>query len=173
MSISRICIMLLVLGFSVFACVKAPDYPQQPVISNVILNSNVINQASTPGSAEEFLVLTFDFTDGDGDIGKVDPETQSFIGMDLEITDSRTGIGETINLPEVPAQGTANGISGEISIELSNKTYICCTYPDFSPACLPNAQFPTDTFSYTIQLRDQAGNFSNKLQTEVITVLCN
>lgn len=161
----------LLLALGLYNCVQPPDYPAEPVISipesGRTTNKQAIPQGSTSASSDT-LIITFAFTDGDGDIGSQGDS------LDVFLTDSRDGFVNVYKLPVIPAQGTGNGISGEISLKIPNKPFnICCTYPDGATACQPNANFPTDQFYYTIQIRDRANNWSNELDTEEITILCN
>ncbi len=156
---------LFLLAFT--GCVNPPDYPDEPEIEFVRLNQSAIAQGNI-GALPDTLAVIFSFTDGDGNIGF---ENDS---IDVFLTDSRDDFINRFKLPVVPDQGSGNGISGEVTIKIPNTPFnICCTFPDGSTACRPNEQFPVDTFSYTIQMRDRSGNFSNKIQTDLITILCN
>ena len=149
------------------SCVKRPDYPIEPVLNFIGMNKQIIAQGS-PSSAADTLAITFGFTDGDGDLGHPDGT------LDIFLTDSRDGFEETLKLPVIPEQGSGNGISGEITVLVFNKPFnICCTYPNGQVPCTPSTVFPTDTFSYSIRIRDRAGHFSNSVQSERITILCN
>ncbi len=149
------------------SCINPPDYPNEPVIEYLRVNKRTIAQGNT-NAAPDTLAIIFGFTDGDGDIGF---ENDS---IDVFMTDSRDGFQQLFKLPFIPEQGIGNGISGEITIRIPNRPFqICCTYPDGSTACQPNSRFPTDTFSFSIQIRDRANNFSNIIETEPITILCN
>lgn len=160
-------VLFLIIGIATSACIKRPEYPFEPVIQYEGLNKRMIAQGSS-SALPDTLNLKFSFTDGDGDLGY---ENDS---LDIYLTDSRDGFVETLKLPVFPSQGTGNGISGEITVRIFNKPFnICCTYPNGQVPCTPSTVFPTDTFSYGIQIRDRAGNFSNKVQSEVITILCN
>lgn len=151
----------------VIGCIKPPDYPDEPQIEYVGLSKNTIAQGNGNSPADT-LAVVFSFTDGDGDLGS---DTDS---VDVFLTDSRDGFVNNYKLPLIPEQGLGNGISGEITIRISNKPFnICCTYPDGADACLPNPNYPVDTFSYGIRIRDRAGRMSNLIQTSQITILCN
>jgi hypothetical protein len=168
--------LLLLLLAAPFSCVSPPEYPDEPMLiynteDGDGFNKNVIVQGS-PGNSIDTLILTFSFTDGDGNIGN---DVDSF---DIFYTDSRDGFRDMRRLPIVPDEGTGNGIEGKIILRFPNQPFnICCTYDDGSPSCQPhpetdNPAFDTDTFSYTLQIRDQANNWSNMIQTETVTILC-
>jgi hypothetical protein len=155
---------LLVLYFIV-GCAKPPEYPFAPVIKYEGINKTVIAQGNAQAE-EDYLIITFSFTDGDGDISF---ERDS---IDVFLTDSRDGTRIPYRLPTISTQGVGNGISGNITIRILNKLQICCTFPNGATPCTKSTIFPTDTFSYFIQMRDRAGNWSNTEQTDVVTVLC-
>ena len=160
-------ILLFLAALSFNACVQPPDYPNEPVIEFGRLNKNTIAQGNS-GAFSDTLAVIFNFTDGDGNIGY---EGDS---IDVFLMDSRDDFINRFKLPVIPEEGSGNGISGEVTLKIPNKPFnICCTFPDGSSACQPNTTFPTDTFSYTIQIRDRSGTLSNKVQTDLITILCN
>lgn len=145
------------------ACVKAPEFPNEPVIEFEGLNKNQIYQF-TNGPLDSIRVhLTF--TDGDGDLGRTAADS-----VDIFFTDSRLGIQTPFRIPGIPAEGTGNGISGDIFINVINSTGICCIFNN--RLCIADETYPVDTFSYAIQIRDRAGNFSNVVRTDVIEILC-
>ncbi len=146
------------------SCVSPPDYPDEPVIVYEGLNKQEIRSLSS--GIEDSITIQISFTDGDGDISNI---TDS---VDVTLEDSRNpGIFLPVSLPIIPVEGTGNGISGDIFIRVTNVGFtICCENARF--ICIPDANFPTDEFFYRIRLRDRAGNLSNVVETEPITVLC-
>ena len=60
------------------SCVQPPDYPKEPVIQYIGLSKTLMKQGT--GYADSLLV-TFSFTDGDGDLGfpESDPTASVFI----------------------------------------------------------------------------------------------
>jgi hypothetical protein len=156
---SNILWLAILSGLLIAGCSTPPDYPNEPVIEYLRMNKSAIAQGNQ-NAQPDTLKITFGFTDGDGNLSS---ESDS---MDVFLTDSRDGFETTFKLPVLPTQGVGNGISGEITVKIPNTPFqICCTYPNGAPACLPNDQFPTDEFYFTIQLRDRAGNLSNTIQT--------
>lgn len=155
------------IAFTAFSCVQPPNYPNEPFITFRDFNKTAIAQGNL-NAIPDTLVIRFDFEDGDGDLGFVKDS------IDVFLTDSRKGFVNTFRLPFIPDEGAGNGISGTIILRIPNTPFnICCTYPDNSATCQPNPNFPTDTMSYSIQIRDRANNYSNKIQTDVLTILCN
>ena len=167
---------LCVLSFS--ACVQPPDYPDEPVIDFVRFNQPSISQGLSPEDLDS-LEITFSFTDGDGDLGNNDDATDENGRplFNVMMTDSRTGnVIEQNRIPFIPVQGAGNGISGEITVTISNKTAgFCCIYDDKdgSDPCTINTTFTRDTFFYSIQITDRTGNESNVVDTDPIIIRCD
>lgn len=166
---------VVLLFLAAFSCVKAPDFPNTPVLIYNTAEGDGFNQDTiaqgNQGNESDTLILTFSFTDGDGDIGF---ERDSF---DVFFTDSRVpSFTDNRRLPLIPDEGVGNGIEGKIILRFPNQPgNICCAYEN-APACSPYQEVggaPTDTFSYTLQIRDRASNWSNKIQTETVTILCD
>ncbi len=156
------------LGLAVFAmlqfCVKPPDYPNEPVITFERLSKTTMFQSSF---GQDSVVITFSFTDGDGDLGFKDDAEESIF-----IVDGRDSFQKpSYRIPLIEQQGAGNGISGEISIVVPTT---CCIYPP--PLLLPcdtlNAPQQLDTVFYLIKIKDRAGHFSNEIQTAPITLIC-
>jgi hypothetical protein len=159
---------LPVVALMVVTCVKPPDYPDEPVITDVMVNRNTISQASQNGPIDT-LIITIAFTDGDGDLS--DDETEP----NIELIDSRDSTVIPNRIPSINEQGTENGIRGEIKILIPNKTGgskgICCIFPD-RRICSVDPRYPTNTYHYSVRIKDRAGNWSNSMDTEDITILC-
>lgn len=155
--------LLLILSaiFSVWGCIKAPDYPIEPVIEFAGLTKDTLQQDQFNTDS---LIVVMTFTDGDGDLGS-DNEVNVFV------TDLRDGfISDRFRIPRLDDAGSNNGISGEIYLTLYTT---CCTYPNGAPPCEPSTQFPTNKLSYEIYIMDQAGNKSNVITTPEITLRCD
>lgn len=148
------------------ACSKTPDYPDEPVLTYKGVNKKIINQGSATAPSDT-LIITFGFTDGDGDLGDND-------SLNIFLFDSRDSSLTPGNIKPIPEKGSGNGISGEIIATLATKSAaskICCIFPD-RRACFTDPRYQQDTFSYLIQMRDRAGHWSNTIRTEPITILC-
>ncbi|MFN0015621.1 MAG: hypothetical protein ACKVU2_13825 [Saprospiraceae bacterium] len=145
-------------------CVKPPNYPKEPVIGFLSLSKNIMRQ--TP-LGQDTLIVTFSFTDGDGDIGFVDA------GEGIFVRDGRDTFSKPpLSIPYIEQQGAGNGISGEISIVLPTT---CCTYIDpvtgIKRACA-DVPVTMDSLTYKIRIKDRAGNFSNEITTPKISLIC-
>jgi hypothetical protein len=169
------CVACIVFGLlfliSTQSCVEPPRYPNEPAIELVSVSADTIQQL------QDSLYIEFKFTDGDGDLGfenfNIDDcelcDSSCYVHptFSLFVLDSRFNIvnGDTVrclkpfNVPFVPAKGATEAISGSIRVLLTNEF------------CLPGKL--TDTVNYSIVIKDRAGNFSNKIETGNIILLCN
>ncbi|HMX40978.1 MAG TPA: hypothetical protein PK971_10055 [Saprospiraceae bacterium] len=165
-ALSALCILLTALTVFQF-CVKPPDYPIEPVIEFKSLSKTQMWQLTAP-QPEDFVTVTFTYTDGDGDLGaKENPEESGVFYLDQRDLNSLT----PYRLPFVEPQGTGNGISGEITVRLPRT---CCIQkrPNGSTLTCNDVLVPRDTVSYIVYIRDRAGHESNRIVTPPITLLC-
>lgn len=161
-------LLIFVLALLVVGCVKPPNYPDEPVITYVEVNQNTIPQASRNAPIDT-LVIVIGFTDGNGDLSDDGTEPN------IELIDSRDSTIIPNRIPVINDQGTENGIRGEITILIPNKIGgskgICCIFPD-RRICEVDPQYPVDVYHYTVRIMDRSGNWSNSMDTEDITILC-
>jgi len=148
---------------------KAPDFPDEPVLSFIAINKTIFDQdAGNPEPAPDTLIFTLGFTDGNGDLGAEGN------GNDIELIDTRTGFPTMNSLPMLPIQGSGNGVEGEATVNFSIIPGLdFCCIPPFGNACEPSSSFPQDTFRYLIRIQDRAGNWSNQVSTPDIFINCN
>lgn len=161
MKLGIVCISIMA-GISLSSCLKAPDFPIEPVIEFLELSKTSMEQESINPS--DVVILKVKFTDGDGDIGSNDSIS------DISIIDLRTGAKETTatKMPQIPEQGANNGVSGEILIRLLSS---CCIPPeDIGLPC--SAAIAQDTLRYEVFIRDRAGNESNHIFIPPILLKC-
>ncbi|MEM9887719.1 MAG: hypothetical protein AAF849_17625 [Bacteroidota bacterium] len=155
----------------VLACVSPPDYSDIPEIEYLGINKTQIRQGSF-GTQDDTLIVRFSYTDGDGDIGAV---SEGEFSNNVVYIDDRIGLETKASVPFIPSLGVGSGISGNIEVAIpTGNGGACCIYSDKNgqDPCTPSTEFPTDTFTYTIYVFDQAGNESNRIETEPIVILC-
>jgi len=153
------------------ACLTPPEFPNEPVIKFESISKFEINQANA-GLPKDSIRIHLSFTDGDGDLGANGSDS-----IQIFLTDSRSNgrintlLRFPFNIPDIPPEGTGNGISGDLYLTLENEAQ--------SVSCIANRRLfaqdpdlPVDTFSYIIQIRDRAGNFSNTVRTDLIDIIC-
>lgn len=147
-------------------CVQPPDYPDEPVIEFKSLSKSMLKQTPLV-NGQDSLLITFSFTDGDGDLGFKDDEGSLFI------IDGRDSYSKpAYRIPYIEQQGAGNGISGEISISVPTT---CCIYPDPATGNTISCQFVPivqDTLFYRISIKDRAGHVSNEIRTPDILLIC-
>lgn len=154
-------IFTICLTFGITGCISGPDYPIEPVLTYAGVSDNVIMQSST---GQDTIEIYVDFTDGDGDIGQNNGTSRIYL------IDSRLGIvQDSFTTPNVPEQGTKNGVDGRITLLYMST---CCLFPDGTPPCGVNQDYPTDSLRLAIYMKDEAGHESNIVETEDIILLC-
>lgn len=135
----------------VAGCGTPPDLSPIPSISSPGVNQPVINVKT------DTLFLSFNYEDGDGDLGGDDTANGWII-------DSRTGIPLGYKIPQLNSTEVPQAISGTIWFTLAPNTGIEC---DLSPPGRTH-----DTVSYEIYVRDRAGHESNHIFTQDIYLEC-
>lgn len=156
-------LIIILLGTTILACTIRPQFSDIPELTYTGLSANTMVQSSV---LSDSIFLIFQFTDGDGDIGVADNQND----FDLIITDNRTGnVYDRYKTPFVPEQGASNGIEGTVQLKLYTT---CCIFDETIPPCSAPPEFPVDSLSLDIQMFDRAGNASNIITTEFITLLC-
>jgi len=147
----------------VLSCAEKPDFSETPTLSFQSFSKQSMLQGSTN---EDNVTLTLYFTDGDGDIGYSIDEFQ----QNLFITDNRTGdLFTGFKLPEIPIEGSKNGVSGTIELLIFTT---CCIYPDGIDPCEIVDEFPSNDLSFDIYMLDRAGHISNTVTTPSISLKC-
>lgn len=148
-------------------CIKPPNYSDTPEISFTGLSKNIMQQGRSEGDS---VIISFSYTDGDGDLGypKSDTTTSVFV------KDNRDSFVKfKYKLPYVDPQGAGNGISGQVSIVIPTSCCIFETPEGIKLACenVPPS-FQYDTLYYFIRIRDRAGNISNEIKAGPIGLKC-
>jgi hypothetical protein len=153
--------LLLVIGYTWTACDKPPLYDDTPSISWLNFSVDTVKQF------DGVVAFRFDFTDGDGDLGK-DNDTANHI----IIVDTRRTPNDTLfyKIPPIEQQGIISGISGEIEVTMAQ---ICCIHPQNPLILCPN--LPTGSYDpivFKIRIKDNAGRWSNEIETDSLYVQC-
>lgn len=161
--------MIIAATFAVLAfvpsCIKPPQFPIEPVITYIGVDNPQIFQGSAT-APNDTLTIHFSFTDGDGDLSFADDS------VDVFLIDSRVPqFPITYRIPSINPEGASNGIQGDIWVNIPNKPLNICCYIN-GQACAVGTTQAVDTFTYSIQIRDRAGNYSNTIKTERLTVIC-
>lgn len=147
--------LLMILSF--FCCNNKQS--NIPYVEFVSVSKYFMSQNGT-----DSLYLKFKFTDGNGDIGNDSSDN-------IFVKDSRNGsIIATYKIPNyLEANHNNSARTGEITVLAYSA---CCIYPD-SSACYANITIPTTKMKYQLQIKDEAGNYSNITESDEITLECH
>ena len=147
-------IFLLALVFLFVSCGKNdPDelLTEVPTIElvKVIPESNEVQQYT------DELTFTISYTDGDGDLGTEDPDVPT-----IELIDTRDPdiLKFDYHLSPRTPDGSEIKITGELNVVLNHTIII-------------DENNNSETTTFKIRIKDRAGNWSNEVETGVITVL--
>jgi hypothetical protein len=116
-----------------------------PTILSVTVNP------STVVEYEDSIIFTVEYRDGDGDLGENDPDAHN-----LFLTDNRINATEEFRIRELAPSGAEIPITGTLRVVLRNTG-------------ITNGS-NSQTVDYTIYMRDRAGNESEHVVTDAITV---
>lgn len=147
---------VLFYSVALFSCKESVSVV--PFIEYVSVSQTYLQQ-----NGQDSVYLVFTFQDGDGNLG-------SDSSHNVFVSDSRTGLNiATFSIPAYLGVSADNSkSSGSVSILLYAP---CCIYPD-SSSCYVQPLFPSRTMQFQIQVVDNAGNYSNKINSEDIILDC-
>lgn len=109
----------------------------------------------TPSSAlknSDKVVITFEFTDGDGDLGDNTPDAKN-----LFCTDSRNSVTYEYRIPQLAPDNANIIIKGNQAFELPAQGFI-------------DDSHSSETATYSIYIKDRQGNQSNTIISDVLTI---
>lgn len=136
----------LVFSMSCETISDEPQFDLEPVIELLEVSKDTIIQF------EENIQIKIKYEDGNGDLGNPDPDVNSIF-----IKDNRLESADEYYLAPLAPVDAEISITGELNIQLST-TFL-----------LSNAD--EETTKYTLYVVDRAGNQSNSIETETITIL--
>lgn len=140
---SILAVLTLVLVFS--ACRKEEEGTDVPEIEFVSMSASQVEEFSNS------IEVVFRYKDRNGDIGEQDPDA-----ICLSVKDARLENPDYYHIPPVTPDLEELKVEGDIGVFM-NPLFL-----------LGSTQEETTTL--TLQLRDRAGNWSNSIQTPVITI---
>jgi len=133
---------------------KMEDNNQQDPISEVPAISLISVSTNEVIAYEDPLIFKISYTDGDGDLGSEDPDVYS-----IELIDNRDPALFVFNYhlsPRTP-DGTSLAVQGDLDIVLDN-------------SILLNDMNDSEMTTFSIRIKDEAGNWSNVVETEAIKI---
>lgn len=153
---------LIYLIFLIPACTDKNNISVIPSIKLIGLSKDTIKQGDLN---QDSLFISISFEDGDGDLGWGSASSEK----DIFLIDKRTGlVSDQFKIPDIPdANGEA--ISGILDVRVYTT---CCLFTNNIPPCSSPVEFPTNTIRYEIYVKDRSGNESNRLVTNVVTLMC-
>lgn len=137
--------LLVIVSLCSASCKKDSALSSVPVIKFLDVNSTSIKEF------KDSLVLRFEYSDADGDIGEDNPDKN-----DLFIKDRRLANADYYFVKPLSPPGSEIKIKGIISVQIKN-TFLLGT---------GNSELT----QFDIKLRDRAGNWSNSINTPNITI---
>ena len=143
---TRNLVLVFLVSVALAACKKADEIGPIPEIEFISV---------TPQNVQEYtdsLVFTIKYRDGDGDLGENDPDAENFF-----LADSRNNVIYKFRIPQLAPDNSSIIIEGNLNVTLANTAII-----DGSAS---------QTFTYSIHLKDRAGNQSNTVVTLPVTVI--
>ena len=147
--------LIFLILLAMMACEKEieDDEPKGPISNTPYIELRNIS----PNDINQFESVTFSifYRDGDGDIG-----FDSADSISLWITDERFPLTQGFHIPPLSPVDTAISIQGTFKVDLNN-------------VILKNPDASDETVQFTVELKDRAGNSSNIVRSEAITVKSN
>ncbi len=127
------------------SCKKEPTPSNTPAITFVSIS---------PSTAVEYvnaITITFSYDDQDGDLGQNDPNVSN-----LFITDSRNSVTYNYRISQLAPDNANIHIKGNLNAVIKNTAITNGT--------------TSQSVSYSLYVKDRAGNVSNTITTSAITV---
>ncbi|MEN9521749.1 MAG: hypothetical protein RL065_126 [Bacteroidota bacterium] len=129
----------------------------QPTINPPISTTPEIEFISAaPTTVKQFsdsIKFTLKFTDGDGNVGDISADSLSLFVID----NRNSSLVERYHIPPVAPLNSNIVVQGQFSVVLKN-------------TILLNTNSTSETTNFSFKLKDRAGNFSNVVQSESITI---
>lgn len=158
----KIAILSIITLSAISSCYKPPEYPDEPTVKFDKFDKP--NEVFTLDNIEEGnLVLTF--TDGDGDLGKLNnADSNSFVVYRNLRDTTFFSVDNKYVIPVIPKKGTTDAISGTIEIKFSS------LFSGYKELYFPLKGITVDTFTYKVYITDRANHISNVITTPPIIV---
>ncbi len=111
--------------------------------------------AMSPGTAQKYVdevKVTIEYTDGDGDLGENTSDVKN-----LFCTDSRNNVTYQFRINQLAPDEANIIINGQVSFNLPPQGFV-------------DDNNTSETATYSIYVKDRAGNVSNTIQTPALTI---
>lgn len=135
---------LILLSFS--GCKKEEPISNVPSLKFVSITPNPATKY------QDEIQITVEYTDGDGDLGENTPDAKN-----LYCTDSRNGVTYEFRIPQLGPDNSNIIINGQLIFDLAPQGFV-------------DDNNTTEITTYSIYVKDRAGNQSNTVQTSSLTI---
>lgn len=135
---------LILLSFS--GCKKEEPISNVPSLKFVSITPNPATKY------QDEIQITVEYTDGDGDLGENTPDVKN-----LFCTDSRNGVTYEFRIHQLAPDNANIIINGKLTFSLAPQGFI-------------DDNNTTETATYSVYVKDRAGNQSNTVQTSTLTI---
>lgn len=136
----------------IFSCKKAEGNEPLPVISDTP-TIELVSTNSTPINQFDDVVIKIKYRDGNGDLGEIDADTKSIF-----VTDSRrTSLVHEFHLQPLAPIDQSFSIEGNLEINIEN-------------VILLDQANTSENVSFSVYIKDRAGNKSNTLNSPSIII---
>jgi len=149
---------LLLLGFLITACKKAPNYSKTPSIS--FSNLRVVSDLSDPDNPVDSVYISIHFQDGDGDIGDDARKDKDFL---VKAYKKINGVYTYVDLGDYDYSGILPQAFSKVAGPLDGTITQVTPFDYIVPNSLGFEK--NDTLRFEIQIKDRANNYSNVVQT--------
>ncbi len=142
--------LLLAAAFAfAWSCITPQEFPPEPFLKNAQVSDTLIE------AGVDSLVISFEFQDGDGDLGNKKNDTL----FNIFLIDNRTGFEYPYQMPVLGNRDQA--ITGTVWVTIDPFNINCRPFND-----------GRDTLRYQIYVVDRAENKSNIIFTPEVILIC-
>jgi len=121
------------------------EYDSTPEIGIISVSPVVVNEF------QDDITVVISYTDGDGDLGENDPTINN-----LFVIDNRINITQSFRIPQLSPNGSNIAIQGQLDVVI--------------PGTGITDGSTQQQATFTIFVKDRAGNESNRVTTQAITI---
>ena len=129
-------------------CKKEAPISNTPSIKFISMTPSTV----TKNNEADKIVITFEFTDGNGDLGDNTPDMKN-----LFCTDSRNNVTYEFRIPQLAPDNANIIITGQQAFDLPPQGFV-------------DDNHTTETTTYSNYVKDRSGNQSNTIQTSTLVI---
>ncbi len=137
-----------------FSCKKDSQPVANPLLSDIPAIQLISTTPTTVHQFVDSIKFVIQFTDGNGDVGDYNADSLSLVVVD----NRNSSLVNRFHIPPVAPQGSTIAVQGQFSVVLKS-------------IILLNAASTSETTTFSIKLKDRAGNWSNTVVSPTVTIL--